>query len=400
MQPLAHCRVCSPWGEAALGAPHTEDKVLRGAGTRPEALVPALGSGSTTEAKSGRLRLCGYRPLQENRRGRLLGRAAHSYVGLGRGGLGKGERREGNGAVAKEEGKETERAGEELRELVRKDSEKDGKKIGSGVEGEVLEPQDAPRPVRGAPGFPGQWEEDNGKAKEGNTFFRRETGNPGRAGALGGGPQSPSLSLIPPPYPPPPPQGTRSRSPTRQPTERPQNVARGDPWRAGEQSSDPRGEQSPAGGAARNAGRRKGLRTPRRGSRSRPRRFHGVMVSTLDSESSDPSSSLGGTCPFGPSRGHLLLSAPRPREEEHEPSRSRCPRAGEGNSGDHARRCRSRRRVLRAPSPLPDSGTNEPGSQSGAPRTSIATTARRPGQRRPSSGSPSGLGVKATGRGH
>ena len=59
----------------------------------------------------------------------------------------------------------------ELRELVRKDSEKDGKEIGSGVEGEVLEPQDAPRPVRGAPGFPGQWEEDHGKAKEGNTFF-------------------------------------------------------------------------------------------------------------------------------------------------------------------------------------------------------------------------------------
>ena len=27
------------------------------------------------------------------------------------------------------------------------------------------------------------------------------------------------------------------------------------------------------------------------------RRFHGVMVSTLDSESSDPSSNLGGTCP-------------------------------------------------------------------------------------------------------
>ena len=28
------------------------------------------------------------------------------------------------------------------------------------------------------------------------------------------------------------------------------------------------------------------------------RRFHGVMVSTLDSESSDPSSNLGGTCNF------------------------------------------------------------------------------------------------------
>ena len=28
-------------------------------------------------------------------------------------------------------------------------------------------------------------------------------------------------------------------------------------------------------------------------------RFHGVMVSTLDSESSDPSSNLGGTCLFG-----------------------------------------------------------------------------------------------------
>ena len=26
--------------------------------------------------------------------------------------------------------------------------------------------------------------------------------------------------------------------------------------------------------------------------------FHGVMVSTLDSESSDPSSNLGGTCHF------------------------------------------------------------------------------------------------------
>ena len=32
-------------------------------------------------------------------------------------------------------------------------------------------------------------------------------------------------------------------------------------------------------------------------------RFHGVMVSTLDSESSDPSSSLGGTLSF-----YILIS--------------------------------------------------------------------------------------------
>lgn len=43
-------------------------------------------------------------------------------------------------------------------------------------------------------------------------------------------------------------------------------------------------------------------------------RFHGVMVSTLDSESSDPSSSLGGTSPFGRrfySFPSVLLSDPK-----------------------------------------------------------------------------------------